>query len=196
MQEPAVSPPLTLEGRVAALFLTPDPARFETAAAARLELGPGGIPGDRHHGFTRPSGGREPWYPRGTEIRNDRQLTVLSVEELAEIARRLDIPQVAPAWIGANIVVEGVPRLSFLPRGTRLVFEDGPTLHVEGQNAPCRIAGGGIARAVPGRPDLELGFAREARRLRGLVASVERAGAVTAGDRFAAKLPEQWIYAP
>ena len=79
---------------------------FVTAAVPDLTVTYEGIPGDRHFGLTRLSGAREPWYPRGTEMRNDRQISLLAVEELAEIATGLDIPLVKAEWIGGNIVVE------------------------------------------------------------------------------------------
>ena len=37
-------------------------------------------------------------------------------------------------------------------------------------------------------------FPRVARRLRGLVAWVEKPGRVVAGENIAVRLPEQWIY--
>ena len=188
-----VVPSRRIRGRVAALFSTTDPKRFETAAVERLVLGLDGIAGDRHGGFERLSSGREPWYPRGTPIRNARHLSILSVEELAEIARRLEVPEIDARNIGANLVVEGIPRLSMLPRGTRLAIGPAAALHVDDQNAPCRIAGRSLARALD-RPDIELAFARQAQRLRGVVAAVDRAGEIAVGDEIVAHLPEQWIY--
>ncbi len=107
-----------------------------------------GIAGDVHAGTTRKSGGREPWYPRGTLMRNERQVSILSAEELALIAENMGLPKVEGGWIGANLVLEGIPDLSFLPPRTLLFFEGGATLRIDGYNAPCRIAGGSIARHV------------------------------------------------
>ena len=105
-QAEEIVPARRIKGRVVALFATTDPRHFETAATDRLALGLDGIAGDRHGGFERRSSGREPWYPRGTPIRNGRHLSILSVEELAEIARRLEVPEVDAASIGANLVVD------------------------------------------------------------------------------------------
>jgi hypothetical protein len=190
-----IVPARKIKGRVVALFATTDPKHFETAAVERLALGLDGIAGDRHGGFERRSSGREPWYPRGTPIRNGRHLSILSVEDLAEIARRLEVPAVDAASIGANLVVEGIPRLSMLPRGTRLSIGPAAALNVDDQNAPCRIAGRSLAKHLD-RPDIELGFAKVAQRLRGVVASVDRAGEIAIGDEIVAHLPEQWIYRP
>lgn len=195
MDFPATIPARTIEGRVVALFRTPDPTSFETEEVDRLDLALTGVEADRHAGHVRSSTSREPWYRRGTPVRNDRQLSILSAEEMAIVAERLGLPSLPGGWIGANLLVEGIPSLSFLPRGTRLLVEDAAVIQVEAPNAPCRIAGRSVARHT-GRDELELGFPREAAHLRGVVASVERAGAVHPGDRIVAKVPEQWLYAP
>mgnify|MGYP001444974859 CR=1 FL=1 len=193
MEFPATIPARSIEGRVVALFRTPDPTSFETAPVERLDLALTGIEADRHAGFVRSSTGREPWYRRGTPVRNDRQLSILSREEMAIVAARLGLDELLGGWVGANLLLEGIPSLSFLPRGTRLFVEDAAVIQVEAPNAPCRIAGRNIAKHT-GRQELELGFPREAMHLRGVVASVERAGAVHPGDRVVAKVPEQWLY--
>ncbi len=113
-----------------------------------LTLDYDGIQGDFHAGLTRQSGGREPWYERGTQMRNERQLSILSVEELAVIADNLGIARLEAGWIGANLVLEGVEAMSFLPPRTLMFFEGGVTLRIDGYNAPCRLAGGEIARHV------------------------------------------------
>ncbi|ADZ69723.1 MOSC domain-containing protein [Polymorphum gilvum] len=185
-----------LAGRVVSVLKTAGAESFETARCDDLVLTFEGIPGDRHAGFTRRSGGREPWYPRGTEMANERQVSVLSAEELALVARRMDLPELRAEWIGGNIVLAGIPRLSLIPPRTRLVFEGGAVLRVDGDNAPCRIAGRAIAARYPERDGLDLLFPDKARRLRGLVAYVERPGTVRAGEAATAHVPEQWIYSP
>lgn len=183
----------TRSGRIAGLYATPD-SDFPTAPVDTLELTFAGIAGDRHEGMTRASGAREPWYPRGTEMRNERQLTILAPDELNEIAVGMDLPEIRPEWIGGNILIDGVARLSMLPAGTLLMFEGGATLAVQGQNAPCRVAGGSIARHFPDRQGLDLSFPKVAKRLRGLVAWVEKPGTLSAGEAVTARIPEQWIY--
>lgn len=181
-----------LAGTVAAVLVGDRPG-FETRPAASLSLGLDGIAGDGHAGFSRKAGAREPWYPRGTEIRSGRQVSIVSVEELDAVAGRLGLPALDPALIGANLVLAGIAKLSFLPAGTRLFFPSGAALVVEGQNAPCRDAGEALA-ARHGAPDLALRFVEAATRRRGLVASVERAGPVEAGSIVKLRVPEQWIY--
>ena len=169
---------------------------FPTQQVDALEVMFQGIPGDRHGGFTRRSGGREPWYERGTEMCNERQISILSVEELRLIARRMEIADLNPAWIGANIVVSGIPCFSLVPPRTRLVFEGGAVIRVDGDNAPCRVAGKKIAENVPGREGLDLLFPKMAQRLRGLVGFVEKPGRILPGEAVTAHIPEQWIYNP
>jgi hypothetical protein len=130
----AILEPTAIEGRVAWLGRVPDrAASLRAVAAARLELGFDGIAGDAHAGLTRPSCSRVlAQYPaRGTPIRNTRQVSILSVEELAETAAALGLPALAPEWVGANLVLEGVPMLTRLPPASRLVFAGGATLTVD-----------------------------------------------------------------
>ena len=169
---------------------------FVTRAVDALDLGFDGIAGDFHGGSTRLSGGREPWYPRGTEMRNERQLSIVAADELAQIAAGMGIAGIEPEWIGANLVLGGVPRLSMLPAGTMLFFAGGVTLKVDGQNAPCRLAGRSVAMNA-GMDDVEAGallFPRHGRRLRGLVAWVEKPGRIARGEQVSVRIPEQWIY--
>ncbi len=190
-----IVPARALAGRVVATFATPPGSgHFVTAPVDRLTLTFEGIPGDRHGGHTRRSGGREPWYPRGTQMRNERQVSILAPDELARIASSMGIEAVKPEWIGGNILVDGLPHFSFVPPRTRLVFENGAVLRIDGQNAPCRFSGASVAAHYPGREGLDIAFVRAARRLRGLVAWVEKPGEVRAGEAVEARLPEQWIY--
>jgi len=190
-----IVPPRKIVGRVAGVFVAHG-EDFVTEAADALQLGFTGIERDVHAGHTRRSGGREPWYPRGTEMRNERQLSIVAADELATVARRMGLAEIRPQWIGANLVLDDVPRLSMLPSGTLLFFENGATIKVDAQNGPCRIAGKSIAEHA-GMADVTGGallFAKMAKRLRGLVAWVEKPGAVTRGEAVSVRVPEQWIY--
>jgi hypothetical protein len=176
------------------LCLIADGADFRSRRVASLTLDFTGIVGDIHAGATRRSGSREPWYPRGTEIRNDRQVTIVAADELANVAMAMELPAIAPEWIGANLVLSGLAGLSCLPAGTKLLFAAGASLTVEGGNAPCRIAGRSIGEHYPDREGLDLLFPKLARHRRGLVASVERPGTIHAGEVFSARIPMQHIY--
>ena len=197
MAEPAVEivPGRKLTAKVAALYAAPHD-HFETRAVEELHLGFDGIAGDFHGGTTRRSGGREPWYPRGTEMRNERQLSLVAADELAIVAQRMGLEEVKPEWIGANLLVEGVPHLSMLPAGSLLFFKGGATIKIDAQNKPCRIAGQSIAEHVGAADDeaIALLFPKQAKRLRGLVAWVEKPGIIRAGEEISVRVPEQWIY--
>ncbi|MDX8519349.1 MOSC domain-containing protein [Mesorhizobium dulcispinae] len=190
-----IVPGRKLAAKAAALYAAPFD-HFETRPVEELRLGFDGIVGDFHAGATRRSGGREPWYPRGTEMRNERQLSLVAADELAIVAERMGIAEIKPEWIGANLLIEGVPNLSMLPAGSLLFFKGGVTIKVDAQNGPCRIAGRSVAENA-GMADREAGsllFPKAAKRLRGLVAWVEKPGTIRAGEEISVRVPEQWIY--
>ncbi|PWJ89954.1 MOSC domain-containing protein [Mesorhizobium loti] len=190
-----IIPARKLAAKAAALYVAPAD-HFQTRPVDELRLGFDGISGDFHAGPTRRSGGREPWYPRGTEMRNERQLSVVAADELAVVAERMGLAEIKPEWIGANLLIEGVPNLSMLPAGTLLFFKGGVTIKVDAQNGPCRIAGRSIAENA-GMADVEAGallFPKVAKRLRGVVAWVEKPGTIKAGEEMSVRVPEQWIY--
>ena len=192
-----ITPARKLSGTVDAVLVAGG-GDFVTARTDALTLGFDGIAGDHHRGVTRRSGGREPWYPRGTEMRNERQLSIVAADELAIVAGRMELSEIRPEWIGANMVLGGVPGLSMLPAGTLMFFSGGVTLKVDGQNVPCRIAGRSIAEHAR-MADREAGallFPKVARRLRGLVAWVEKPGRIASGEKVSLRIPEQWIYRP
>jgi MOSC domain-containing protein len=189
-----ITPKFKVEGVVEGVFQTTSPEDFLTVPVETLELTFEGVPGGRHAGFTRKSGGREAWYPRGTEMCNERQVSLLSVEELDIIAGRMELGELKSEWIGGNIAFSGIPNFSQVPPRTRLVFEGGAVLRVDGDNAPCRVAGNSIAANNPGREGLDLLFPQKAKRLRGLVGYVEVPGVIKAGEKIIAQIPEQWIY--
>ncbi|MEO0980460.1 MAG: molybdenum cofactor sulfurase, partial [Pseudomonadota bacterium] len=175
-EEIRIAPKFKVDGKVEGVFRTASPDDFQTTAAESLELTFEGVPGDRHAGFTRKSGGREPWYPRGTEMCNERQVSILAVDELSEVAARMEIDDLRSEWIGGNILISAIPNLTRIPPRTRLVFEGGTVIRVDGDNAPCRFAGAAIAANFPGREGLDLLFPKVARGLRGLVGYVEKPG--------------------
>jgi MOSC domain-containing protein YiiM len=152
-----------------------------------------GLEGDRHAGLTRPSDGRTPHYPRGTEIRNDRQISLVSPEELDQIAREMLLPEIRPEWLGANLLVSGVPRLTQLPPSTRLFFSPGAVLVVEHENNPCTGPGRVLADQFA-RAGLETLFPQAALHRRGLVACVERPGVIAQGDEIRVEIPKQIMY--
>jgi hypothetical protein len=197
MKMPTIVPARRVTARVVRLLRADaakrdDPQGFVSAPVDALDVTFEGIPGERHHGVTRPADARVPWYRRGTPLRNVRQVTLVSVEELAEIAALMGFPELRPEWLGANIVLDGLPRLSFLPNGSRLYFKSGATLIAEGYNAPCAITGQAVANGS-GRGDRQA-FVKPATRRRGILATVERPGRIAAGAVVDIAVPDQWTY--
>ncbi len=93
-------------------------------------------------------------------------------------------------------MTSGIANLTLLPPGTRIVFAEA-MLVVEAPNAPCRIAGKAIAQHLtPDAPPggLDLAFPKMAKGLRGVVATVERAGTIRAGEAITVKVPPQTLW--
>lgn len=184
-----------LNGRVTAVLIGEDPQSLASARKEQIETTFAGVVGDKHSGWTIASGGRTSFYPRGTEIRNYRQVSIISEEEMAQVASSLRIAEVLPEWLGANLLVTGIGQLSQLPPFTRLFFEGGAVLVVQRDNEPC-IGPGKIIAGVYNRPDLEKLFVSSALEKRGLVAVVEHPGFIRTGESFRAETPAQVIYSP
>ncbi|HEY0880062.1 MAG TPA: MOSC domain-containing protein, partial [Archangium sp.] len=122
---------------VAALGIADRPGEFVTRALDLAVLSYAGLEGDRHAGLTMKTGVRQKHLPKGTEIRNARQLSLLSVEELELIAKNLGVGPLDYRWFGGNVLVRGAPGFTKLQPGTRLVFASGAVLCVDGDNEPC-----------------------------------------------------------
>lgn len=164
-----------------------------SALARRLErvaVSLQGFEGDRHAGAMRPAGVRDKPVPRGTPVRNDRQVTAVSIEELARIAAALNVPRVDPAWLGANLALFGYPEISHLPPGSELVFPDGTVLVVEAKNRPCTSPGELIQAAYPEHSGLASAFSKAAHELRGVTASVRTPGVIAVGDLATLRLAD------
>jgi hypothetical protein len=188
-----IIPVQKLEARVASLAAGVG-SDVATREVDHLDLTPKGIPGDRHRGFERKADARVPWYRRGEMIRNERHVSIVSEGELEAIASGLGVQRLEAEWLGANVIVSGLASLSFLPRGTLMFFQSGAVLVVTGQNAPCRIAGRSVAQETGGGEEMERRFVEVSRRLRGVVAAVDRPGRIRTGDEISVRIPEQWIW--
>jgi len=147
-----------------------------------------------HAGLTRPSCSRVlKQHPRNTEIRNVRQLCVVSAEEMAEVARKMGLEAIDYAWVGASLVLEGIPDLTHLPPSSRLQGPDGVTLVVDMENLPCQEPAVTIEKALPGQGK---GFKRAAEGRRGVTAWVEREGVLRLGDEMRLHIPAQRGWQP
>jgi MOSC domain-containing protein YiiM len=184
---------LSFQGTVERLLANPDrDTGLEKQAVPELRLLFSGIEGDCHGGLTRKSDSRMlKQFKRGTPVRNSRQLSVLSMEELAEVADRMGIPAVQPEWVGANLVTRGIPDLTLLPPSSRLQFTSGAMIVVDIENHPCRYPADIIQRH---NPEQKMGFVKAAMHKRGVVGWVEAEGAVRLGDTITVWIPPQRIY--
>jgi MOSC domain len=180
-------------GRATKLLLSADrKSGLEKSEVGKLEISFAGIKGDVHGGLTRKSDSRTlKQYPRNTDIRNVRQLTIVSEEELAEIAVAMGLAEVKAEWLGANLVTKGIPDLTLLTPSSRLQFPSGATLVVDMENHPCRQVAHVILRH---HPDVDVGFVKGAWNKRGLTAWVEREGVISEGDDIVTWIPQQRIY--
>ncbi len=165
---------------------------FEKAGTDRVMLRFDGPEGDCHAGINRLSDSRTlQLYKRNTDIRNVRQVTILSVEELDDTAKALGIPRIDPAWFGANMVVSAVPDLTLLLPSTRLQFPSGATLVVDMENMPCSQVAAVVAQH---HPDVQFQVVKAATHKRGVTAWVEREGEVRVGDAMTVWLPPNRTY--
>ncbi len=168
------------------------PAReLDLASTPRetLVLSFAGPEGEDHGGLTRSSCTRvRAQYTPGTTIRNVRQLSIVSAEELEKIREKIGTGEFDPAWIGATMVVSGIPDFTHLPPSSRLQFADGATVTVDMENRPCMLPAPVIERDAPGHGGA---FKRAAEGLRGVTAWVEREGIVRIGDAVTLHVPDQ-----
>ena len=161
--------------------------RSSSVREARVSFG--GLDGDSHFGLTRPSCVRvEELYDEGTQIRNARQISILSSEELERIARDSGIDELPPEIVGANLVVRGIPHLSLLPPSSRLQSESGATLVVDTENLPCQLPAREIEATMPGRGRH---FKPSAKNRRGVTAWVECEGYLRVGELIRLFVPAQ-----
>lgn len=161
--------------------------RAEPVAEMPLTLA--GFAEESHGGLTRPSCSRVlALHPRGTAIRNSRQLCLVSAEEMAEVASGLGLEHWDHAWVGASVVLSGIPDFSHLPPSSRLQGPDGVTLVVDMLNRPCQEPAVTIAKATGGRGKA---FKTVAEGRRGVTAWVEREGMLRPGDRLRLFIPDQ-----
>jgi hypothetical protein len=198
IQEPtemAVLQPTEITGTVRFLGLVPDrEAALGSQGVDRVDAEFTGFVGEAHSGLVRPSCSRvKAQYPVGTPIRNTRQISILSTEDLAAIAAAMGLDTLCPEWLGASMVLEGIPEFTTLPPSSRLVFDTGAALCVDMENAPCLLPAREIERHHPGKG---AAFRPAARGRRGVTAWVEAEGTIRLGDRVRLHVPPQRLYRP
>jgi hypothetical protein len=182
--------PSALTATVTWLAVGDQAETFVTRPVSTVELDWTGIVGDGHAGLTRKADVRIPHYPRGSVVRNERQVTVVAADQLAEVATTLALPEIRPEWLGANMMLAGIPHLTLLPPATRLIFASGAALVVDWENQPCTGPGGVIATHY-GDASLRSRFVKAALEKRGFTAWVERTGSIAVGDAVQVVMPPQ-----
>jgi MOSC domain-containing protein YiiM len=183
-----------LTGTVTHVMIGRDKYTPESSRIPRVQVTFEGFVGDQHAGLTRLSDVRVPHYPPGAVIRNTRQVSLLSIEEMADIATALQLPEVLPEWLGGNLAFKGIPHLTMLPPATRIFFPDDTVLVVDAENMPCVGPGKVIQGHYPNKPKLAQAFPKAALHKRGLVGWVERMGYINEGDEVAILLPAPVTY--
>ena len=166
----------------------------DTDAVGALKFDWDGPDGAAHSGRTRPSDSRVlQQHTRGTKIANVRQISIISQEEIDLIKTDMGLDQFDPAWLGANIVVEGLADFSHIPPSSRLQGANGTTLIVDMQNFPCHQISMTIEQ---NRPNQGKSFKEHAKGRRGVTAWVERPGLLTIGDQLTLHVPVQRAWSP
>lgn len=152
-----------------------------------------GFEGEFHAGLTRASCVRvKSQHPEGTEIRNVRQFSILSAEELDAVAKEIDLDAIDPLLVGASIVLSGIPDFTHVPPSSRLQAENGTTIVIDMLNAPCQYPAREIEKDNPGHGK---GFVPAARGRRGVCGWVERQGDLKVGDTLRLHIPGQRAWA-
>mmetsp|Transcript_28669 Transcript_28669/g.54128 ORF Transcript_28669/g.54128 Transcript_28669/m.54128 type:complete len:199 (+) Transcript_28669:169-765(+) len=186
--------PTTFAARIVWLGYVPDrKASLRAVSLDAVDASLDGFPGEAHGGGTRLSCARvKSQYPMGTVIRNTRQLSVVSAEELAVTAKRMGLPHIDPALIGASMVIEGIPDFTHVPPSSRLQAPSGASLTIDMENRPCTLPAREIEREAAGFGNR---YKAAAKGRRGVTAWIERAGRFAVGDRLTLHVPDQPVWA-
>jgi hypothetical protein len=185
--------PTHVTAEIVWLGFNPDrDATLRSISAQSLQLSFAGFEGESHAGLTRPSDSRVlSQYPRGTTIRNTRQLSIVSQEDLDVIAANMGVVAVDPAWVGASLVLRGIPDFTHIPPASRLQNAQGTTLTIDMENRPCHLPAKVIDEDANGYGKA---FKAAAYGLRGVTAWVEREGVVKLGEIMRLHIPDQPIW--
>jgi len=179
--------PTSIVGEIKFLGINQTGDDLSTNSLNRIDVDYSGFIGDIHSGLTRPSCVRvKSQYPKGTEIRNTRQISALSNAEISDIACNMKLDDIDPSWLGANLVLSGIHDFSKVPPSSRLIADNGTALVVDMENAPCRFPGEIIEQHKPGYGSK---FPKAALGKRGVTLWVERPGSLKIGDSLTLHIP-------
>lgn len=168
-------------------------ASLTSKAVESMDLTFAGYDSESHAGLTRPSCSRViQQYARDTPIKNARQLSIVSQEEVAQIAAAMEMSVLEPHLIGASLMIAGIPDWSHVPPSSRLIAEnDGPGLLIDMENRPCHLPAPFIEAENPGFGKT---FKASAKGRRGVTAAVEREGRLSLGAKLRLHIPDQPIW--
>ncbi|MGL4320232.1 MAG: MOSC domain-containing protein, partial [Paracoccaceae bacterium] len=114
-------------------------------------------------------------------------------EEMAAVAASLGMQQIDPAWVGASVVIDGIPDFTHLPPSSRLQGPDGVTLVVDMENLPCQEPAVTMGKATGGQGRA---FKDAAKGKRGVTAWVERMGTLRVDEVLSLHIPAQRAWQP
>lgn len=182
--------PTSFKARIIWLGHVPDrDASLRAVSVDAVEATLDGFPGEAHGGATRPSCVRvKSQHPQGTIIRNVRQLSVVSAEDLATTAAEMGLEDIDPVLIGASMVIEGIPGFTHIPPSSRLQGPSGACLTIDMENRPCNLPAREIEQEAAG---FGMRYKGAAKGRRGVTAWIERAGRFAVGDVLVLHVPDQ-----
>ena len=197
-----------LRGRVEAVLVAHTCGSISSTQVKKIQaIRSHGIRGDTHAGArlqdVRESELRKFGFPKGTEIANYREFSAVSLEEMGEVTKAMNLPERVPyGCLGENLVVSGIPKFTELPTGTMLFFQKNQAekrtavLVVWAENLPCAWPGEAIQSKFPDIQGLNRLFPRAAIGKRGVVGSVYVSGYIGKGDTVIAYVPRHRMYDP
>jgi MOSC domain-containing protein YiiM len=184
--------PTVYYARVTWLGVVPAESGLRAVPCDTLVVDFDGPTGESHSGRTRRSCSRvSAQHANGTDIANVRQMSILSAEEMALIETKMGIEALDPGWLGATMVIEGIPDFSHVPPSSRLQGPDGVTIVIDMENRPCHLPGREIDKA---REGFGSRFKVAAQMRRGVTAWIERPGQLSVGDKLRLHIPDQPVW--
>lgn len=176
----------TTKGILIGIFIARNQNSLVSERVSSIRVLENGLEGDKHTGWLRKADVRARHYPKGTLIWNSRQISIVSEEELAVVARGMGIPKIEPEWLGANMCVREIPDFSLLQPRTKIFIpnEDGGSevgIYITAPNKPCVGPGEVIQIHYPEIKGLATQFPKVAINKRGVVAVVECSGLIREG---------------
>lgn len=188
-----------LEGVLTGIFVNSNPRSLVTNRKEICRVLDNGLEGDRHAGWFRGADKRAKHYTKGTRVWNSRQISIVSEEELKEIAEEMKVPEIKPEWLGANICLRGIPKLTLLPPRSKVFIPDyyggqDIGLYVTALNKLGTHPGAVIQDNYPDINGLECRFPTASHNKRGIVAVVEHPGCIGEGASVMVWVPDYAIY--